>query len=145
MSMRNTQQSNTTRTRTLREVLAIGMSIEAGKRERNITFLGPGGDTDSDDDGVVEFRLEDLESLTREDLDKELEAVDRMMDMYKQVADLEPDIANWEGILFQLLKVQGPVTEQSHPPYPSEWYVFPQRKDLQGLCAACLAGGVPRL
>ena len=85
MSIRNIQQSDTTRTKTLREVLAIGMSFEAGPVES--------GDPDGQEPWIG---LVDLERLAMEEM--VLEHQNRMLLLYPKVKALMPEGENWMGL-----------------------------------------------
>ena len=102
MSIRNIQQSDTTRTKTLREVLAIGMSFEAGPVES--------GDPDGQEPWIG---LVDLERLAMEEM--VLEHQNRMLLLYPKVKALMPEGENWMGLLFNVLVVEDPATEKTAP------------------------------
>ena len=102
MSIRNIQQSDTTRTKTLREVLAIGMSFEAGPVES--------GDPDGQEPWIG---LVDLERLAMEEM--VLEHQNRMLLLYPKVMALMPEGENWMGLLFNVLVVEDPATEKTAP------------------------------
>lgn len=119
MSIRNIQQSDTTRTKTLREVLAIGMSFEAGKRD-DPADRGPGSESGDPDGDEPEIDLVELEWLARKELelelsDKVLDHQNRMLLLYPKVKALMPEGENWMGLLFNVLVVEDPVTEKTAP------------------------------